>query len=272
MLDGGVWVEEAGSWIDPQNQWYWMGKDRPDVRKVQEEHSLLVEILRKEGAEVVFLKDSPSHLSRAMFTRDVALVVPGGSVICRMGPLYRRGEERGMARRLAELGMPILHTIRGSGLVEGGSFAVINRTTAVLGLSHRINAEGARQVENVLADLGMELITVDLPGSMYHIDGVFVMVDHNTALINFDWLSRPFLERLKKIGIRTVDIDPSEGPFAVNCIATRPGRVIISDHAVRTAEKLAQSGVEPILIPYGEIQKAGGGIHCSTLPLIRDAC
>jgi N-dimethylarginine dimethylaminohydrolase len=272
MSEGGVWVEEAGSWMDPDGRWYWMGKDRPDIEKVQQEHHSLVESLRQEGAEVVFLDKSPPHLSRAVYTRDVAMALPGGSIICRMGPLYRRGEERGMARKLAELGVPILHTIRGSGLVEGGSFAILNRMTAVLGLSHRINTEGARQVKQVLEGLGMELITVELPGSMYHLDGVFVMVDHDKALINFDWLSRPFVDNLKEIGIQTIDVHPSEGPFAVNCIATRPGRVIMSEHAVRTAETLSKCGIEPILISYGEIQKAGGGIHCSTLPLIRDPC
>lgn len=270
MREGGVWVEEAGSWMDPQGRWYWMGQERPDFEKAREEHAGLVDALRKEGVEVAFMGQRPSELSRSMFTRDVALVVPGGSIVCRMGPMYRRGEERGMSQALAGLGMPILHTIRGRGLVEGGSFAIINRRIAVLGLSHRINLEGARQVEHVLAGMGMELIVIDLPGSMYHIDGVFVMVDREKALINYEWLSRPFIEKLESMGIQTIDVDPDEGPFAVNCIATRPGRVILSDHALRTAEMLSKRGIEPILIPYGEIHKAGGGIHCSTLPLIRE--
>ena len=272
MAEGGVWHEDAGSWIDPDGQWYWMDRKRPDIPKAQFQHDGLVEALRKEGADVVHLEDGPPHLTRMIFTRDVALVVPGGAVVCRMGTSYRRGEEQVISRNLARLGMPILHTVRGRGLVEGGSFAILDRRTAVLGLSHRINEQGAAQVRRVLEELGMELIVIELPGSMYHLDGVFVMVDRNKALINFNYLSRPFVERLADKGIETIDVDPDEGPFALNCLAVRPGRVIMSRHAVRTAERLAKAGIEPVLIEYNEIPKAGGGIHCSTLPLVREPC
>jgi len=38
----------------------------------------------------------------------------------------------------------------------------------------------------------------------------------------------------------------------------------------RTAELLARGGIEVLTIPYDEIQKGGGGIHCSTT-LVRDS-
>jgi N-dimethylarginine dimethylaminohydrolase len=37
-----------------------------------------------------------------------------------------------------------------------------------------------------------------------------------------------------------------------------------------TAERLRQAGVEVIAIDYAECQLNGGGLHCSTLPLIRE--
>jgi N-dimethylarginine dimethylaminohydrolase len=37
-----------------------------------------------------------------------------------------------------------------------------------------------------------------------------------------------------------------------------------------TAERLAAAGVEVITIPYDEIQKNGGGIHCSTMEFVRE--
>ena len=45
---------------------------------------------------------------------------------------------------------------------------------------------------------------------------------------------------------------------------------LLSDQGVRTRKNLEKAGVEVIPVPYTEIFKLGGGIHCSTLPLLRD--
>jgi N-dimethylarginine dimethylaminohydrolase len=270
MMTGGSWDEKAEAWIGPDRQWYWLGRERPDLEKAQAQHDALALALRREGAEVVYLSNPLPNKTRSVFTRDVALVVPGGCVLCRMATSYRRGEELPFARTLIQLGLPILLTVHGSGMVEGGSFAMLNRHTAMLGISHRINSEGARQLRLLLSDLGIELITVDLPGTAYHLDGALVMVDHDKALINHQWLPHWFIERLNSMGIRTVDAHPTEGPFAVNCLAVRPGRVLMSDRYVHTADVLDKAGVEVVVLEYSEIPMCGGGIHCSTLPLIRD--
>ena len=51
-------------------------------------------------------------------------------------PDYRVAVEA--TRSLARLGMPILRTIHGTGILEGGSFAFINPRTAVVGLSNLV--------------------------------------------------------------------------------------------------------------------------------------
>ena len=38
-----------------------------------------------------------------------------------------------------------------------------------------------------------------------------------------------------------------------------------------TREELDRQGVEIITQPYDKVQLNGGGIHCSTCPLIRDS-
>ena len=74
----------------------------------------------------------------------------GGAIVTRLGPKVRRGEEAPVAETLAAAGMPILLTIHGHGLMEGGSFLWLNAETAVIGRSSRVNEEGGRQVEEVL--------------------------------------------------------------------------------------------------------------------------
>ena len=53
-------------------------------------------------------------------------------------------------------------------------------------------------------------------------------------------------------------------------MAVRPGRVIMSSHAKFSADCLDAAGVEVVMVDYDETHKNGGGIHCSTLPLMRD--
>lgn len=59
-----------------------------------------------------------------------------------------------MTETLARIGMPILRTIHGTGILEGGSFAWITPKVAVVGVSSRINDEGARQLGEVLRTMG----------------------------------------------------------------------------------------------------------------------
>ena len=270
MMEGGEYDEQAQAWIGPDKMWYWNGRKRPDLVKAQSQHDGLVKALRDEDVEVVHLEDPLPKMTKSVFTRDPAMIVKGGAIICRMGVSYRRGEELPFTRTLANLGMPILHTVHGTGLMEGGSFVWLNPQTAVVSIGHRCNAEGARQAGEVLQTLGDELLCVDNTGYGLPIDGSLVMVNSDLALAFVQDLPRWFIARLKELGIHILDADPYDGAFGVNCLAVRPGRVLMSAHAKRSAERLQIAGVEVVLVKYDELHKSGGGIHCSTLPLIRD--
>lgn len=270
MMSGGEYVEAAQAWIGPEKMWYWADRNRPSLELAQAQHDSLVAILESEGVEVVHLQEPLTYLTKSVFTRDPAIITKGGAIICRFGIDYRRGEELPLTRTLAKLGMPILHTVHGTGLMEGGSFAWLNPQTAVVSIGHRSEMEGARQLGEVLKTQEVELLLTDSLGHGLHIDGAFVMVDVDLALAFSFELPWRFLEALKALGIRIVEADLRDGPFGVNCLAVRPGRVIMAAHAERTADRLDALGVEVIPVDYGEIHKSGGGVHCSTLPLMRD--
>ena len=172
--------------IDDEQQWYYRHDKAPDIARMQGEHDQMVAALRNAGAEVVYVEGAPTD-PKAMYTRDNVVAVSGGAVVCRMGPMGakpgqgRRGEEAYVTRKVAELGMPILRTIHGSGLFEGGSFCWLNERTALIGLSYRQNEEGVRQVEEVLAAQGVRLVKIDLAGYAMHIDGEILMVEQDVA-------------------------------------------------------------------------------------------
>jgi hypothetical protein len=94
------------------------------------------------------------------------------------------------------------------------------------------------------------------------------MVDVEKALVDPTGLPHWFLDKLEELGIEPVWCHPEE--WAINSLAVRPGRVLMSAGNPRPAERLERRGVEVVTLPYEEIQKNGGGIHCSTMELRRD--
>ena len=216
-----------------------------------------------------FAEEAEVRFSKAMYTRDPLVTVPGGAIIGRLAPRMRRGEEASVTRAVAALGMPILRTIVGTGLVEGGSFAKLTPKVAAFGTSIRCNDEGARQLQDALRYLGIDLIVVPMAGFSIHLDGAFAMVDVDKALADPGALPYWFLTRLRELGIELIWCHPDEH-WAINSLALAPGRVIMCDGYPYTAERLERRGVEVLRIEYDEIQKNGGGIHCSTMELVRD--
>ena len=140
---------------------------------------------------------------KACYTRDPLIMVKGGAIVCRMGTQVGRGEELAITRTLARLGIPILRTLSGSALMEGGSFAWINERTAVIGCGIRVNREGAEQVGEVLKRQGVELLIIDLFGYDLHIDGSFQMIGKDLAIV--DPFGLPYLVPAEAQGTESAD-------------------------------------------------------------------
>jgi N-dimethylarginine dimethylaminohydrolase len=264
------YLPEIGSFGDPAKGWYWRGTQPPDLPKMRAHHDGLANALRREGAQVEYLEEVPMRQHKSVSTRDSVVAVKGGAIVCRLATPYRRGEELAVTRKLAKLGMPILRTVQGTGIFEGGSFAWLNERTAVVGLSVRVNEEGTRQVEEVLRTQGVELLRLHLTGYRQHIDGVLVMVDVDKVLINPTITPYWFIEKLRELKIKAIELHPDDHPFTINCLAIRPGKVLMSEASNWTIDHLHKEHIEVVTIDYEAVYRGGGGIHCSTAPLIRD--
>lgn len=272
IIDPSKRIERLNSFGDEEGQtWYWRGDRVPDLAQQQAQHDALTKALSDEGVEVVLIDRAAPGRHKQIYTRDSCIGVQGGAIVTRLGPIVRRGEEAPVTRALAHVGCPILRTINGSGLMEGGSFVWLKPGLAVIGRSSRVNEAGTRQVEEVLSEAGAELIRVDLTGYRLHIDGALVMIDVDTAITNPTQLPFWFLEKLDELGIRQIEVHPDDSVGCLNCLAIRPGRVIMqSGLSPRTADRLDALGIEIVPVDYDLIYEGGGGIHCSTSPLIRD--
>ena len=264
-----AWDEAAQALVDPDGMWYWTDRRPPDLTLVHAQHAGLVQTLRDEGVEVVVAEPMGGRFVKAMYMRDPLVTIPGGAVIGRMAVRARRGEEADVTRIVAREGLPILHTITGTGTLEGGSFVKLRPGLAAFGTSIRCNAAAAEQLRGVLASIGWELIVVPLPGYTIHLDLHLAMVDVDRALVDVPGLPYWFLEELERLGIEAIHPDPTEA-WALNALCLRPGRVLMAEGSPRTVERLEGNGIEVVTVPYDEIHKNGGGVHCSTMELVRD--
>jgi N-dimethylarginine dimethylaminohydrolase len=264
-----AWNEAAGALVDPNGGWYWESRVGPDLELIAAQHAGLVAALEGEGVTVHYADGLAERFTKAVYTRDPLISLPGGMLIGRMAPAMRRGEEPSVTRAVAAAGAPILGTIIGSGMMEGGSFVKLTPKIAAFGTSIRCNAEAAEQLAGVLSRIGIELIVVPMGGFSIHIDGHLGMVDVDKAVVDAPGLPHWFLDTLAELGIEPIWCAPGEH-WAINCLALAPGRVIMCDDCPRTAEALSRRGVEVIPVPYFELHKNGGGVHCSTMELRRD--
>lgn len=272
IVDPAKRLAEIGSFGDPAVGWYFQSDTPPDVPLMQSQHDAYVAALQAEGVEVHFMDGEAGIRLKQMYTRDPLIMVKGGAIICRMGARIRRGEELAVTRTLARLGIPILRTVSGAGVTEGGSFAWLNETTCAIGVGVRVNRDGAEQVGEVLRRQGVELLVVELTGYDIHLDVSFLMIDKDLAILNPMGLPFSFLEELGRRGIKYIETDPGDDPWIVNSIAIAPGKVMMPEGATnRTLDRLAAAGVSWITVPYAANHKNGGGLHCSTTPLRRDS-
>jgi N-dimethylarginine dimethylaminohydrolase len=269
VISADAWDEEAQALVDPAGQWYWTDREPPDLDKVFAQHDGLVETLRAEGVEVVMAPPMEDRFVKSIYTRDPLVTVPGGAIIGRMAVRMRRGEEASITRIVAGEGMPILSTIVGTGTFEGGSFVKLRAGLAAYGLSIRCNQSAADQLREVLARIGWELLVVPLSGYTIHLDLHLAMVDVDRALVDVPGLPFWFLEELRARGIEAIAPDTSEA-WSLNALCLRPGRVLMAEGSPRTVERLEAAGVEVVTVPYDEIHKNGGGVHCSTMELVRE--
>ncbi|PZQ95840.1 MAG: amidinotransferase [Cereibacter sphaeroides] len=272
VVDTSKELPETGGYGDPEKGWYWISRQPPNLAAMQKAHDQLTSILRAEGVDVILIDKAAPGAMKQVYTRDSCIGIKGGAIVTRLARKVRRGEELPVTQTLAAAGCPILGTITGTGIFEGGGFAMIDEKTAVCCVSIACNEEGVRQLEAILNYLGVELIKLPMPGYRIHIDGAFNMIDVDKAIVNTNELPYFFIEYLKKRGIQMIQLPPEDSPFSLNSLAIAPGKLVMhGSRTKRLEDRLDAAGITLITCDYEPVELGGGGIHCSTAPLARDA-
>jgi dimethylargininase len=258
--------------VDDPERWHYAS--RPDLDEARREHDALVEILAGAGAEVIDHPEPQPDRADAIFVFDPALVTDRGAVILRMGKELRRGEEAAMARRFREIGVPILAELGGEASAEGGDLLWLDSRTLAVGQGFRTNAEGLRQLREILA--GVEVLPVDLPyftgpEACLHLLSLISIVDRDLAVVYPPLLPVTFWRTLCDRGFRLVEVPEEEFPtMGPNVLALAPGRCLMLEGNPVTRDRLERAGCEVLTYRGREISlKAEGGPTCLTRPIWR---
>ncbi|WP_163528723.1 dimethylarginine dimethylaminohydrolase family protein [Halobacillus ihumii] len=241
----------------------------PNLGRLQIQHDQLAKVLTQEGIEVIYLEGETESWPERTFTRDLGMVIPGGVILPRLALYIRYGETVYASQTFSCAGMPMLGCIQGNGFAEGGSFTMLDSTTAIIGRSERVNQSGIEQVRHILSHQNIDLLSVDLPSTIIHLDEAFLLLDEHTALINQALLPFWFLDELHKRKLKLLHVDPRDPALSINVLPIAPGKVVCPSSGSKTNELLKSSGIHVIEVDVSEFYKLGGGIHCLTLPLMR---
>lgn len=248
-------------------------RENIDSVKFREDHQRLVELYEEHGVKVYFIEEQRKDRPNAVYCRDLMFMTPEGAIISRPALPVRRGEEVAMAKALAAAHVPIVKTITGTGTFEGADCLWVDRETVVLARSSRTNESGYNQVANVLREQGVKtILTVPIPYTNAHLDGVMNFVDVDKAIINTRQVPYDVVEYLMNAGYKIIDApDQNEARFSLglNVVALRPGLVIQAEGNPMTKAALEKNGVEVISIDLSEILKGWGSVHCCSATLAR---
>ncbi len=264
---------ELGASADPQAA---QMLEPLDVGRAIAQHDALAQAYRDAGVEVHYL-DPPAGSAppNLMFVADLMFATPEGVVLARPASTVRAGEERWVARRLADLGVPILRSVRGRGVFEGADAAWLDAETVLLTTGLRTNAEGASQVASLLAEMGVVVVPVGLPFGAMHLMGTLRFADRDLAIACPGRVPYAAVEALRGRGYRVLFVPdvPGDGRrAALNFVTLGPRRVLMPAGFAATQRFFEAAGIACVTVAVDELLKAAGGIGCLTGVLERDSC
>ena len=236
-----------------------------DVAKARDEHSAMVEVYRSQGVAVHFVEPELPCQPNLMFCADLFVMTPQGAILARPASTVRAAEERWVARKLADLGIPILKTLTGTGTFEGADLMWIDEKTAMVGRGLRTNDAAIAQIETLLAELGIDLVAVDSPFGIMHFMSLLRIVDHDLAIC---WPRRTPHRTVRVLQEHGYEVrfppfaDDPESYRGINFVTLGPRRILTVGGLPKVQAWFEDMGVECLTTPTDELTKAAGNVGC----------
>ena len=247
-------------------------RDRIDPAKAVHQHAGYVRALEQAGVAVTLLPPDPD-LPDACFTWDTVLAFPrvGGEetvllVAARPGSPSRRPEVASVlacARKLAPDAQ--VAEIRASGTLDGGDVITYGDRVAI-GVSARTNAEGARQLAELVERFGYRAFLCPVDDRLHLASAVTPLgpsrlIGTPSGFRSLDAASGEAAPgTIERLMIDEADI------VAANVLAAG-GRCFVVRGFPRAVAAMEQAGESVVEVDLGEFVRADGGPTCLVAPI-----
>jgi dimethylargininase len=229
----------------------------PQFNKVLDQHGLYCEALQFCGLKITTL-DPDLKFPDSTFVEDTAVLTSKSAILTNPGAPSREGEVAAIAPSLSRF-FSSTPRIESPGTLDGGDICEAENHFFI-GLSHRTNEEGARQLATFLAneDYTSSCIDVRAMTTILHLKSGISYIGNNTLVVMEEMAAHHQFSRYNRIVV------PVEETYAANCIRVND-RVLFAAGYPRTAEQLRSNGFHLLLLDMSEFQKMDGGLSCLSL-------
>ncbi len=229
----------------------------PDFKGVLDQHARYCEALQECGLTVTTLAPDLNHPD-STFVEDTAVLTERGAILTRPGAASREGEVSAMRDAISRF-FATASSIEAPGTLDGGDICEAE-DHFFIGLSHRTNEEGARQLAFYLAAQGYTSSTIDVRGmtTILHLKSGISYVGDNTLVVMEEMADD---ERFSKYELIRVSLQES---YAANCVRVNE-RVLVAAGYPRLTSELIARGFNPLILDMSEFQKMDGGLSCLSL-------
>lgn len=238
-----------------------------DVPKAQAQHNDIAAAYEKAGIEVFWVEPEEPATPNQMFVADLMVSTPEGAIIARPASTVRAGEERWVARRLADMGVPIVKSIRGNGTFEGADAMWLRPDVVIVGRGLRTNNEGAAQLTGIFNEMGAEVVQVDLPFGSMHLMGMLRIADKDLGLAYPYRLVHRGVEAMKTCGYEVAFVPDTEelvNGSAFNFVCLGPREILMPAGNPKTQSFYESLGIKCHSVDVRELRKAAGAMGCMT--------
>jgi dimethylargininase len=226
----------------------------PNFEGIVAEQAAYVVALEAAGVAVQMLP-ALEAFPDSIFVEDAALVFDGSAIVLGPGAPSRRGEADAIAPVLTERFERVLRLDSGS--VDGGD-VLTTQGKVFIGQSARTNAEGARALCALLAEIGLQGEPVVTPADVLHFKSDCSLLDEETILATARLAASGVFD-----GFRVV-LTPEGEDGAANAVRVND-RVLIGDAFPRTRDALSALGYRLTPLATREIAKIDAGLSCMSL-------